>query len=64
MTTGQVVGLVAGLFVAHLIAAARSRFTYLGGGYGSFEGMSCVATLLLYLVGGALGTVIGGLLFP
>ena len=64
MPVGAIIGGLAGLAVAWIIAASRSRFRYLGGGVGEFEGMSCFATLVLYLVLGGIGAGAGLLLFP
>ena len=49
MPMGAIVGGLAGLAVAWLIAASKSRFRYLGGSVGEFEGLGCFATLLLSL---------------
>lgn len=62
MAVGAIIGAVAGFFVGWLIAALRSRFTYLGGGYGQFEGMGCFATLGLCVVLAAIGAGIGAFL--
>lgn len=59
MCGGAIIGAVVGLILAWLIAAMRSRATYLGGGWWQFEGMGCLANLLLYLVFAAVGVVIG-----
>lgn len=64
MPVGAIVGSLAGLAIAWLIAASKSRFTYLGGDVGRFEGMGCFATLMLYLVLGGLGALVGLLFFP
>ena len=61
---GAIVGGIAGLVLAWIIAASKSRFTYLGGNVGRFEGMGCFATLLLYLVLGGIGAGIGAVVFP
>lgn len=62
MLGGTIIGAVVGLILAWVIAAARSRATYLGGGWWRFEGMGCLANLLLYLVFAAVGAVIGTLI--
>ncbi len=59
MEEAIIIGAVAGAFLGWLIAAARSRFRYLGGGYGEFKGMGCFQQLLLMLVLGAIGAGIG-----
>lgn len=65
MPGGTIIGAVVGLILAWVIAAARSRATHLGGGWWQFEGMGCLANLLLYLVfaavGAAIGTLVAGL---
>lgn len=61
MSSGVIIGGIAGLIVGWGISAARSKFTYLGGGYGQFEGMSCGATLVLYVICAVIGAVIGGI---
>ncbi|MCR4406567.1 MAG: hypothetical protein NUW24_06560 [Anaerolineae bacterium] len=59
MSGGAIIGAVVGLILAWLIAAMRSRATHLGGGGWRFEGLGCLANLLLYLVFAAVGAVIG-----
>jgi len=59
MSGGAIIGAVAGLILAWLIAAVRSRATHLGGGWWRFEGLGCLANLLLYLVFAAVGAGIG-----
>jgi len=65
MPGGAIIGAVVGVVLAWLIAASRSRATHLGGGWWQFEGMGCLANLLLYLVfaavGAVLGAVVGGI---
>ncbi len=56
-----IIGAIAGLALGWLIAALKSRFRYLGGGYGEFSGMGCFAQLFLMLVLGAIGALIGGI---
>lgn len=60
---GAIIGGVIGLVIAWIIAVAKSKFTYLGGGYGEFEGLSTFKTLLLYLILGGIGVIIGSLMF-
>jgi len=62
MSVGTIIGAIAGLILAWVIAASKSKFTYLGGGYGAFEGMGTLKTLLLYLVLGVIGAIIGTIL--
>ena len=57
--TGTIVGAIAGFFVGWLIATARTRFTYLGGHYGMFEGPGCFATLLIEAVCTGIGAAMG-----
>jgi hypothetical protein len=57
--TGTVVGGIAEFFVGWLIAAARTRFTYLGGHYGMFEGPGCLATILIEVVCAGIGAAVG-----
>ena len=64
MPTGAIVGGLVGLAIGWLIAASKSRFTYLGGNVGRFEGLGCFATLMLYVVLGGLGALVGLLFFP
>ena len=59
---GALIGATAGLVLAWVIAATRSRFTYLGRGVGQFAGMSCAATSLLYLVFAVIGALVGAVL--
>lgn len=54
-----VAGAIAGFIVGWLIAALRTRFTYLGGGYGMFEGPGCVATLLIEAICTVIGAAVG-----
>lgn len=61
MPGGAVIGAVIGLVLAWLISAMKSRATYLGGGWWQFEGMGCLATLLLYLAFAAVGAVVGAI---
>lgn len=65
MPGGAIISAVVGVVLAWLIAASRSRATRLGGGWWQFEGMGCLANLLLYLVfaavGAVLGAVVGGI---
>ena len=60
---GAIIGGVIGLVIAWIIAVAKSKFTYLGGGYGEFEGLGTFKTLLLYLILGGIGVIIGSLMF-
>ncbi len=62
MPGGTIIGAVVGLVLAWLIAAMRSRATHLGGGWWQFEGMGCLANLLLYVVFATVGAVIGTLI--
>lgn len=62
MPGGTIIGAVVGLILAWLIAAMRSRATHLGGGRWQFEGMGCLANLLLYVVFATVGAVIGTLI--
>lgn len=50
MSGGAIIGAVVGIVLAWLIAAMRSRATHLGRGWWQFEGIGCLANLLLYLV--------------
>lgn len=59
MSGRAIIGAIAWLILAWLIAVTRSRATHLGGGWWQFEGMGCLANLLLYLVFAAVGAVIG-----
>lgn len=61
MSSGAVIGGIAGLIVGWVISAAKSKFTYLGGGYGQFEGMGCGASIALYLVCAVIGAILGGM---
>ena len=54
-----IIGAVAGLVVAWLVAASRTRTEYKGAGYWQFEGPGCFATLRLYIVLGAIGFAAG-----
>lgn len=56
-----IIGALAGLALGWLIAALRSRFRYLGGGYGEFKGMGCFKQLLLMLILAAIGAIIGAI---
>ncbi|MFO7916666.1 MAG: hypothetical protein R6V13_01120 [Anaerolineae bacterium] len=60
--SGIIIGAIVGFFVGWLIAALRTRFTYLGGDYGMFEGPGCFATLLIEAVCSAIGAAVGALL--
>lgn len=61
MPGGTIIGAVVGFILAWVIAAASSSATHLGGGWWQFEGMGCLANLLLYLVFAAVGAAIGTL---
>jgi hypothetical protein len=56
---GTILGAIAGFAVGWLIAALRTKFTYLGGDYGMFEGPGCLATLLVEAVFTGIGAAIG-----
>ncbi|WP_048205363.1 hypothetical protein [Methanococcoides methylutens] len=62
MSYGAIIGAIVGLIIAWLIVAFKSKFTYLGGGYGEFEGWGILKTLLLYLLLGIIGAIIGSIL--
>ncbi len=57
-----VAGVIAGFIVGWLIAALKTGFIYLGGGYGMFEGPGCFATPLIEAVCTAIGAGVGALL--
>ena len=60
---GTVVGAIAGFLVGWLIAALSTKFTYLGGDRGMFEGPGCLVTILLEVVCTAIGAAVGTVLF-
>jgi hypothetical protein len=55
-------GAIVGFMIGWVIAAVRTRFTYLGGGYGMFEGPGCFATLMIEGICTALGAAVGALI--
>lgn len=57
---GVIIGAVAGVALAWLIQLFKSRFTWHGGAVGSFQGIGCVASLVMFIVFGAIGAAIGG----
>ncbi len=60
--SGAFIGGIVGFFIAHIIAASKSKFTYLGGGYGRVEGgMGCFKYLLFSLAFIAMGALCGGI---
>ena len=59
---GVVIGAIVGFFLGWLIAAARTKFTYLGGQYGRFEGPGCLATILIEIVCAGIGAAVGAFL--
>ena len=62
MPGNVLLGGIVGFIVGWLIAAARTRFTYLGNGYGMFEGPGCFATILIEGICTAIGIAVGALL--
>lgn len=61
---GAVLGAVAGLFLAWILLVSLSRFTYLGGGIGEFEGVGILKSLIFYAIFVIVGFFVGGSLFP
>ena len=60
---GAIIGGIIGLVIAWIIAVSKSKFTYLGGDIGIFEGMGVLQNLLLYLLLGGIGAIIGNFIF-
>ncbi len=61
---GAIIGGIIGIFIAWIIAGIGSKFIYLGGHYGKFEGgMGVLQSLLLYLLLGGIGAIIGSVIF-
>jgi hypothetical protein len=60
---GAIVGAVAGLFIAWLVLVGMSKFTYLGGGIGEFEGAGVLKSILFYGIFAVIGFFLGGILF-
>jgi hypothetical protein len=60
---GAIFGGIIGLVIAWILAVSGSKFTYLGGILGIFEGMGVLQNLLLYLILGGIGAIIGSVIF-